>query len=76
VSYRNITGQVLWKQVWRTNSGGKDSPRIPWLYHLAVDDSRAERTRAWGLSSAYSGSCDTGDTIAIKVRRWSRRVTS
>ncbi len=50
VSYRTITGQVLWKQVWRTSSGGEDSPRIPWLYYLAIDDGSGDRTRAWGVA--------------------------
>ena len=44
VSRRSITGQVLWKQVWRTSSGGEDSPRIPWLYYLAVDDGRRDES--------------------------------
>jgi Predicted membrane protein (DUF2207) len=72
---RRITGQVLWVEVWRTKSQGEDRPRIPWLYYLAVDDGRSDRTTAWALP-ATSPSCQDGDTVAIQVRPWSRRVNS
>ncbi len=69
-----ITGQVLWRQVWRQNSGGEDSPPTPWLHYLAVDDGTDDRTTAWGLPSAQINQCDDGDTVTVKARRWSRRV--
>ena len=72
----SFNGQVLWKQVWRKNSGGEDRPAVPWLYYLALDDGRGDRTRAWALPAAYSDRCDTGDTIAVHARRWSRTVLS
>jgi hypothetical protein len=72
---RTITGQVLWVEVWRTQSQGKDRPRVPWLHYLAVDDGSAERTTAWGLPHGTTGQrCRDGDTVTIRVRPWSRRV--
>jgi len=69
-----LTGEVLWIEVWRSNSGGKDQPPTPWLHYLAVDDGRDDRTTAWGMPSAMAGTCDCGDVVRIKVRRWTRRV--
>lgn len=73
---RTLTGQVLWMQLWRTESAGEDHPREPLLYYLAVDDGTGDRTRAWALPANLSHQCDTGDTVTIAVRRWSRRVGS
>jgi hypothetical protein len=70
----SITGQVLWKQVWRSNPGGENSPPVPWLYYLAVDDGTGDRTRAWGLPSGLAGRCEDGDTVTVVVRRWTRRI--
>jgi hypothetical protein len=69
-----ITGEVLWQQVWQSNPGGENSPPRPWLHYLAVDDGKADRTVAWGLPSELSSRCEAGDTVTIKVRRWTRRV--
>jgi hypothetical protein len=82
---RTITGEVLWRDAWRSKSQGKNRPsalrrpRNPpthWLDYLAVDDGNAAaRTTAWGLPRALAGaSCQHGDTVTIRVRRWSRRV--
>src|SRR5690606_2366899 len=72
---RTITGEVLWREVWRTRSRGQDQPRVPWLDSLAVDDGSADRTTAWGLPRDIAdGGCRDGDTVTIKVRPWSRRV--
>jgi hypothetical protein len=72
---RTITGQVLWLEVWRTRSQGKNRPRVPWLHYLAVDDGRTDRTTAWGLPHGQTGqTCRDGDTVTIAVRPWSRRV--
>src|SRR6266540_4545297 len=46
-----LTGEVLWIEVWRSNSGGKDQPPTPWLHYLAVDDGRDDRTTAWDMPS-------------------------
>jgi Predicted membrane protein (DUF2207) len=70
-----ITGQVLWKQVWRSNSGGENSPPVPWLHYVAVDDGSGDRTTAWGLPSEIAGRAVDGDTVKLSARRWSRRVT-
>jgi hypothetical protein len=69
-----ITGQVLWRELWRTRSGGEDRPPVPVLHHLAIDDGSSDRTRAWGMPHAFDGTCSDGDTVTIKVRRWSRRI--
>jgi hypothetical protein len=69
-----ITGQVLWKQVWRTRGGGEDSPPVPVTYYLAIDDGTGDRTVAWALPADLSRQCDDGDTVTITVRRWSRRI--
>ena len=70
-----LTGQVLWRQVWRKNSGGENKPAVPWLYHLAIDDGRRDRTRAWALPASIP-SADAGDTVTVTIHRWSRRVTA
>jgi hypothetical protein len=69
-----VTGQVLWKQVWRSSGGGEDSPPTPWLHYFAVDDGTDDRTTAWGLPSELAGRAGDGDTVTLKVRRWSRRI--
>jgi hypothetical protein len=69
-----VTGQVLWKQVWRSNSGGENSPPVPWLHYLAVDDGSGDRTTAWGLPSGLAGQAVDGDTVKLTGRRWTRRV--
>jgi hypothetical protein len=69
----NITGQVLWCQVWKSRSSDKSRP-APWLHHLAIDDGTGERTTAWGLPSEYADQVSDGDTVTVKVRRWTRRV--
>ncbi|GAA0363547.1 hypothetical protein GCM10009541_02250 [Micromonospora gifhornensis] len=73
---RTITGEVLWVQVWKSTSRGKNMPSRPWLYHLAVDDGSGDRTTAWGLPSQWAGDCHDGDTVTIRVRPWSRRVVA
>jgi hypothetical protein len=69
-----LTGEVLWTEVWKSTSGGENSPPRPWLHYLAVDDGTDDRTTAWGLPSELSGRCDCGDTVTVKTRRWTRRV--
>jgi hypothetical protein len=71
---RTITGQVLWREVWRSNSGGENSPPTPYLHYLAIDDGTDDRTTAWGIPSNEVGRCADGDTVTVKVRPWSRRV--
>jgi hypothetical protein len=72
---RTITGEVLWLEVWRSKSQGKNRPSVPWLHYLAIDDGHAERTTAWGLPAGTGGPrCHDGDTVRIRVRPWSRRV--
>jgi hypothetical protein len=71
---RTITGQVLWRQVWRQTSGGENSPPRPWLHYLAIDDGTDDRTTAWGVPSGTVGRCSDGDTVTVRVRPWSRRV--
>ncbi len=70
----SITGQVLWTQVWRSTSGGENSPAVPVTYYLAIDDGTAERTTAWALPRELAGRCADGDTVTITVRRWTRRI--
>jgi endonuclease YncB( thermonuclease family) len=71
---RTVTGQVLWREVWRQTSGGEDRPPQPTLHYLAIDDGTADRTTAWALPSAEISRCADGDTVTVKVRPWSRRV--
>jgi len=71
---RTVTGEVLWLEVWRSESRGEDSPSVPWLHYLAVDDGTDDRTTAWALPSEWSSRCHDGDMVAIRVRPWSRRV--
>jgi hypothetical protein len=73
---RTITGQVLWLELWRnkTEGSGERQRRVPWLYHLAVDDGTADRTTAWIVEAQLAGLCEDGDTVRIRVRPWTRRV--
>ena len=71
---REITGEVLWRETWKSKQQGEDNPAIPWLDHLAIDDGSADRTTAWGLPSEWGSQCHDGDTVTITVRPWSRRV--
>ena len=76
VAPRTTTGQLLWVRVWRTRGGGENSPAVPWLYYAAIDDGSGDRTRAWGLPADLERRCDTGDTVTVTIRRWSRRVVA
>jgi hypothetical protein len=69
-----VTGQVLWVQLCRKSSGGEDQPPVPTLYHLAIDDGRKDRTTAWALPAGLVGRCETGDTVTVTARRWTRRI--
>jgi hypothetical protein len=71
---REITGEVLWRETWRTKRQNEDNPAVPWLDHLAIDDGRADRTTAWGLPTEWASQCHDGDTVTITVRPWSRRI--
>lgn len=71
---REITGEVLWRENWKSRGGGEDQPPVPWLDYLAVDDGSADRTTAWGVPVGADWSCRDGDTVTITVRPWSRRV--
>lgn len=71
---RTITGEVLWREKWRTRSGGKNRPAVTWLDYLAVDDGSSDGTRAWGLPRGIGSDCGVRDTVTIRVRPWSRRV--
>lgn len=70
-----VTGEVVWTEVWRSDSGGENSPPTPWLHYLAVDDGVGDSTRAWGLPVTLPR-CDNGDTVTMTARRWSRRVVT
>jgi hypothetical protein len=72
---RRLTGQVLWVEVWRQTSRRNDAPPRPWLAYLAVDSGPSDRTTAWGLPYEMVHRCDTGDTVTLTARRWSRRIT-
>ncbi len=71
---RTISGQVLWRQVWRQTAGGENSPPRPVLHYLAIDDGSDDRTTAWAIPSAQVRRCADGDMVTVKVRPWSRRV--
>ena len=71
-----ITGEALWIQLWRTEKGNNDNAPVPVLYYFALDDGKEDRTTAWGIPAAWSSQAAPGDVVTVKVRRWSRRVTS
>jgi hypothetical protein len=73
---REITGEVLWMELWRSTSGGEDRPPVPWLYYLAVDDGSSDRTVAWGLPAEWRHRCSPGDQVRMTVHPWSRRVVA
>ncbi|MFC6021918.1 DUF2207 family protein [Plantactinospora solaniradicis] len=73
----SVTGEVLWHQVWQTrHSESAGRTRVPVNYYLAVDDGRADRTRAWVLPAEIADQCRLGDVITARVRPWTRRVRS
>lgn len=69
VTRRTITGEVLWVEAWPETRFG---PPCHGRRYLAVDDGSAPRTTAWALPAGLA--CEIGETVTIKVRRWSRRV--
>ncbi|MEV6925718.1 hypothetical protein AB0M46_14620 [Dactylosporangium sp. NPDC051485] len=69
-----LTGEVLWVETWKTRSQGEDSPAIPWLHYLAVDDGTRDRTVAWACPSDLAGRAAPGDVVTLTARRWTRRV--
>jgi hypothetical protein len=73
---REITGEVLWRETWKTKRQNNDDPAVPWLDHLAIDDGSGDRTTAWGLPSQWGSQCHDGDAVTITVRPWARRVTA
>jgi hypothetical protein len=74
-SPETVSGQVQWVQAWRRNTHPDDSePGPPWLYYVAIDDGRSDRTTAWGLPDKLLGNVTEGATITIRVRPWSRRI--
>jgi hypothetical protein len=73
---REITGEVLWRENWKSRGGGEDEPPVPWLDYLAIDDGSADRTVAWGVPISAETSCHDGQTVTVTVRPWSRRVVT
>lgn len=66
---RTLTGEALWIMPWPQTRFGRPCPG---RRYLAVDDGSADRTTAWALPPGLT--CEVGDTVTIKVRRWTRRV--
>ncbi|WP_432987555.1 DUF2207 family protein [Dactylosporangium sp. CA-233914] len=69
-----VTGEVLWVETWKTKSQGENSPSIPIVHYLAVDDGTAERTVAWACPSGIVHRANVGDLVTLTARRWTRRV--
>lgn len=74
VAPATVTGQVLWLQAFRMSAGSEDTPSVPVLHYLAIDDGTAEQTKSWVLPSAMESRCDCGDTVTITAYPWSRRI--
>lgn len=73
---RTVSGEVLWLELWRSESRNEGSSRVPTLYYLAVDDGSAERTTAWALPTALNIGVGAGDSVTVRVRPWTRLVLS
>lgn len=71
---RTVTGEVLWIDPWLSRRRGNNGPMVTSLYYLAVDDGSSDKTTAWGLPRELNSGVATGDTVAIRVRPWTRRV--
>ncbi|NMO51156.1 DUF2207 domain-containing protein [Actinoplanes sp. TBRC 11911] len=70
-----VSGQVQWVEAWRRNTHPDDTePGPPWLYYVAIDDGRTDRTTAWGLPDKLLAGVTEGVTITIRARTWSRRI--
>jgi hypothetical protein len=76
VSPVTVTGEVLWRKVWRTVDGGENQPDRPVTYYLPIDDARSDHTDAWALPVSLLHSCQVGDAVTVQARRWSRLITS
>ncbi|MEV4759567.1 hypothetical protein AB0J86_31345 [Micromonospora sp. NPDC049559] len=73
VAPTTVSGEVLWRQTWRTRQQG-ESGYVPVNFHLAIDDGRSDRTRAWVLPAELGDICRLGDVVTVRVRPWTRRV--
>lgn len=73
---REITGEVRWRENWKSRGGGEDQPPVPWLDYVAIDDGSGDRTVAWGVLVCSAMSCHDGDTVTVTVRPRSRRVVA
>jgi hypothetical protein len=71
---RELRGEVLWVELWRSTAERENKPAEPLVHYLAVDDGAGERTTAWALPSAEAHRARPGDVVAIRVHPWSRRV--
>ncbi|SIR31712.1 DUF2207 family protein [Micromonospora avicenniae] len=75
VAPADVTGEVLWHQVWQVRSSDSDSSSTPVNHYLVVDDGHADQLRAWVLPEQIAGECRLGDVVTVRVRPWTRRVT-
>lgn len=71
---RELRGEVLWVELWRSTTARENKPSVPLVHYLAVDDGAGERTTAWALPSEEAHRAQPGDVVAIRVHPWSRRV--
>jgi hypothetical protein len=71
---QTVSGEVLWVELWKQTAAKEDSPSVPLVHYLAVDDGKADRTTAWALPSAWSERGRAGDGVTMVVRPWTRRV--
>jgi hypothetical protein len=74
-SPKSVTGQILWTQVWKERTR-ENGPNIPTLYYLALDEGQDDRTMAWVLPAVFADGCRTGDEVRLRVRPWTRWVTT
>ncbi|RKN36541.1 DUF2207 family protein [Micromonospora musae] len=74
VAPADVTGEVLWHQVWQVHSSDSDSSSTPVNHYLVVDDGHADQLRAWVLPQEIAGECRLGDVVTVRVRPWTRRV--
>jgi len=80
VAAKSVTGRVLHTALWRAemreNRRWRPDTFQRAQHHLVIDDGVGWSTTAWVVPEPMTDAFDVGDTVTIRVGRYSRVVTS